>query len=155
MRVRIEQTSDNVTDEVVIRCHSVTPEVESLARLLRHCEEQPTLPGFFKGDEQYYLSLREILFFETEEERVYAHTDNDSFEVRARLYELEDTLPGYFIRVSRSAIVSIIHVLSIQKGLTRVNLIAFRKSHKVVYGSRMYGKELFRRMNERYLYDNT
>lgn len=154
MHVRVEQTPDDQPEEIVIRCHSVSPEVESLTRLIRHSNGQPELPDFYKGDEQYYLSLREILFFETDDDRVYAHTTDDAFEVRARLYELEATLPGYFTRVSRSAIISILHVYSIQKGLTRINLIAFRQSHKVVYGSRMYGKELFRRMNERYLYDN-
>jgi DNA-binding LytR/AlgR family response regulator len=155
MQVRIELLSDNEPEEVIIRCNSVTSEVESLARMLRNFEAPTSMPVFFKGDEQYYLSLRELLFFETDEEKVYAHTADDAFEVRMRLYELETILPGFFVRVSRSAIVSILHVLSIQKGLTRVNLIAFRKSHKVVYGSRMYGKELFRKMNERYLYDNT
>ena len=29
---------------------------------------------FLKGDEQYYLGLQELLFFETEGDHVYAHT---------------------------------------------------------------------------------
>ena len=52
-----------------------------------------------------------------------------------RLYELETTLPGYFVRASRSAIISIIHVFSVQKGLTGLSLLSFRGSHKEIYCS--------------------
>jgi DNA-binding LytR/AlgR family response regulator len=38
-----------------------------------------------------------------------------AFEVKARLYELEAALPGYFVRVSRSAIASILHIYSIRR----------------------------------------
>jgi len=155
MRVRIERIEDNRPEEVVVYCRKITPEVESLIQIISQKESGKTALSFFRGDEQYYLSLKEILFFETDAERVYAHTSDNAYEVSQRLYELEAILPAYFVRVSRSAIVSILHVFSIQKSLTRVNLISFRNSHKELYGSRLYSKELFRKMNERYLYENT
>jgi DNA-binding LytR/AlgR family response regulator len=155
MRVRIERIEDNGQEEVVVYCRTITPEVESLIQLINQKDNGKLTPSFFKGDEQYYLSLREILFFETDAERVYAHTADNAYEVNQRLYELEAMLPAFFVRVSRSGIVSILHVFSIQKSLTRVNLISFRHSHKEIYGSRLYSNELFRKMNERYLYENT
>ena len=66
-----------------------------------------------------------------------------------RLYELEAILPGSFVRISRAAIINIQHVFSIQKGLTRINLISFRNSHKVIYCSRMYSNNLIHKMEER------
>ena len=154
MQVRMEKIEDGRPDEVVVFCRKITPEVEAVIQMLKQREHSQLTPSFFKGDEQYYLSLREILFFETDSDRVFAHTTDESFEVRQRLFELEAMLPGYFVRVSKSAIVSVLHVYSIQKGLTRVNLISFRHSHKEVYGSRLYSNELFRKMNERYYYEN-
>jgi DNA-binding LytR/AlgR family response regulator len=149
MRTRIEQIGDGEPEEVIIRCRQVTPEIEAVARQLERMEKHRALPAFFKGDMQYYLSLAEILFFETDDERVFAHTVNDSFETRMRLYELESILPGNFVRVSRSAIANIQHVFSIQKGLTRVVQVSFRKSHKVLYCSRLYSNNLISKMEAR------
>lgn len=154
MDVRLEIIDERQPESAVIRCHSLTPEIEAIANLIRQQDVSRQPLVFYKGDEHYYLSLREILFFETDDDRVYAHSDSDAFEVKARLYELESALPGYFVRVSRSAIASILHIYSIQKGLTGVSLVAFRKSHKEIYCSRMYGRELFRKMNERFMYEN-
>jgi DNA-binding LytR/AlgR family response regulator len=154
MRVRIERVGDDRPEEVVIFCRETTPEVDALVRRIRQDPDSGQAPSFFKGDREVYLSLKEILFFETDSDRVFAHTASDAFEVHARLYELETALPGYFVRVSRSAIVSILHVYSIQKGLTGVSQVSFRQTHKEVYGSRMFGNELFRKMKERYLYEN-
>jgi DNA-binding LytR/AlgR family response regulator len=152
MRVRIERIGDDRPEEVVIFCRETTPEVEALA--IRQGQDPGQAPSFFKGDREVFLSLKEVLFFETDSDRVFAHTGTDSFEIRQRLHELESALPGYFVRVSRSALVSILHVYSIQKGLTGVSRIAFRDTHKEVYGSRMFGNELFRKMKERYQYEN-
>ena len=154
MQVRIEQVGEGQAEEVVVYCRKITPDVEALVERIRQSGPDTLTISFFKGDEQVYLSLREILFFETEGEKVYAHTTNNAYEVRQRLYELEAMLPAYFVRVSRSSIVSILHVFSIQKSLTRVSLVSFRQSHKEVYASRIYSQELFRKMNERYRYEN-
>jgi DNA-binding LytR/AlgR family response regulator len=155
MRVRIEQIKDDAAEEVIIRCRKISPGVEAMARQFQQMDLPRTYPSFFKGDEQYYLSLKEIMFFEADAERVFAHTANDSFETKMRLYELEETLPGYFVRISRSAIINILNVQSIQKGITRINLISFRQSHKAIYCSRLYSNNLLSKMEERVLYEKT
>lgn len=154
MRARIEKVENEGSEEIVVYCRRITPEVEALLERLNRKEKGGAVLSFFKGDEQYYLSPREILFFETDSDKVYAHTTDNFYEVKMRLYELEKVLPDYFVRASKSTIVSILHVFSIQKGLTRVSQITFRHTHKEVYGSRMYSSELYRKMNERYLYEN-
>ena len=153
MRVRIETVGPGQPEEVVVYCQAITPEVEALVGRLK---EQGTayLPsGFFKGDEQFFLAIQEVLFFEVDNERVFAHTADDSFEVKARLYEIEAGLPSPFVRVSRSAIVNTLQVRSIQKGLTGVSHIAFRNSRKEIYGSRLYLPLLSKKMEERSIYD--
>jgi DNA-binding LytR/AlgR family response regulator len=149
MQVRVETTGPDQPEEIVIRCKSVTPEVESLARQLQAKDKGKAVISFFKGDEQYFIGLREILFFETDNERLFAHVLEDTFEVKSRLYEVEAILPGYFVRVSRSTIINTLAVRSIQKGLTGVSKIAFLKSRKEVYGSRHYYPLLIHKMEER------
>ncbi|NLT10804.1 MAG: LytTR family transcriptional regulator [Clostridiaceae bacterium] len=155
MRTRIEITGENRPDEVVIYCKEITPETKAIEALLNRRFAEPSGLSFYKGDQQFFLSLREVLFFDTEDNHVYAHTKDSSYEVRMRLYELEAALPRYFVRVSRSSIVSILNVFSIHKNLTGLSLLTFRDTHKEIYCSRMYGKELAMKMNERYLYENS
>lgn len=153
MRVRIEMVGENDAVEAVIYCRKITPEVEELAGRLNQGNRTGPLPTFYKGEEQYFLTLSEILFFETEGEGVFAHTAADSYETRQRLYELEAILPNYFARISRSTIANTLHIFSIQRGLTRVGLVSFRGSYKEVYVSRMYNSILKEKMEERHLYE--
>lgn len=176
MRVRIEETTETQSEEIIVRCRKSTPKIRKLAEEIeslsgriasdasRNDCHRPfdremdaargfLAPEFFKGEEQYYLSFAEILFFETEGDKVIAHTATDSYETKQRLYELELMLPGSFVRISRSTIANVMHIFSIQKGLTRVGLVTFRGSYKEVYVSRKYGPVLKVKMEERYRYE--
>jgi DNA-binding LytR/AlgR family response regulator len=104
---------------------------------------------FFQGEKEYYFSLDEILFFETEEGRINAHTKNDVFQVKYRLYELEEMLPSTFVRVAKSTIVNIRYIRSITKSLASASELEFVGSHKVVYVSRNYYKALKHKLEER------
>ncbi len=155
MRVRVEIVSDKEAEEAVIRCRKITPDVEAIVHAIEHGDKPVCMPEFFKGEEQYYLNLSEVLFFETENEKVFAHTAADTYETKQRLYELESVLPGSFVRISRSTIANTAHIFSIQRGLTRVGLVTFRASYKVTYASRMYAGILKMKMEERYLHEKT
>ena len=154
MRVRIEMIEEG-PDEAVIRCRKITPEIEELIRRLGKEDRDGPGPSFFKGEEQYYPTLSEVLFFETEGERVYAHTCKDSFETKQRLGELTGILPAYFVRISKSTIANTLMIFSIQRGITRTSHVTFRGTYKEVYASRMYANVLKEKMEERHLYEKT
>ena len=97
---------------------------------------------FYKGETEYYLSLEEILFFETEESGICAHTINNIYNVKYKLYELEELLPGYFMRVSKSTILNTNHIYSITKSISSSSRVEFQNTHKQVYVSRYYYKPL-------------
>lgn len=155
MRVRIEMVGEGEPVEAVIYCRKVTPEVEELIRQIGQGKKSGPQPTFYKGEDQFYLGLSEILFFETDEDKVIAHTEKDSYETRQRLHELDAILPSYFVRISRSTIANTLHIFSIQRGLTRVGLVSFRGSYKEVYVSRMYSSILREKMEERHMYEKT
>ncbi|MCL2884985.1 MAG: LytTR family transcriptional regulator, partial [Oscillospiraceae bacterium] len=97
---------------------------------------------FFKDKQEFRFPADTVLFFETDGGDVYAHTANDAFQVRERLYELSDILPPSFLRVSKSAILNAHKVYSIQRNLTASSRVEFEGSHKVLYVSRFYYKAL-------------
>ena len=60
------------------------------------------------GNDATVLEVRSILAFFTKKKAVYAHTSKGDWRIKARMYELEESLPaGDFVRISQSEIVNI------------------------------------------------
>lgn len=95
MKLRIEIDGNLEETEIVIKTPTLTDEIADLQRLLQE-SKAPRLT-FYKGTGEYYLDLSEILFFETEGSKIYAHTQKEAYEVRLKLYELESILPRYLV----------------------------------------------------------
>lgn len=102
-----------------------------------------------KGNADIYMPLEKILFFETAHGCISAHTVSQVFETSYRLYELEELLPGYFMRVSKSTILNTNQIYSITRNLTASSEIQFKNTHKQVYVSRLYYKSLKSRLEEK------
>lgn len=75
MKVRIEIDDSLNENEIVIRTKEYT---EELQQLISNFKSKPSIQ-FFKQDTEYYLDLDAILFFESDNGTVYAHTANDMF----------------------------------------------------------------------------
>lgn len=151
MKIKIEIDEQLNEDEITIRCRELNDQIEQLQKAVREINASSQRYVFQKGESQYYLSLDEILFFEADDHHIYAHTKNDVYETKYKLYELEKLLPSYFLRVSKSTVLNMREVLSIKKNLTSASLIEFRNSDKRTYVSRSYYKMLEMRMKELYL----
>ena len=147
MKLRIEISDGTVEDEVIIRCSRVDDTVQKLQEFISSLSA-PKLT-FYKGAQEYYLPLEEILFFETDGEQIFAHTANDAFKVKPRLYELEEMLPRYFVRAAKGTIVNTQRIYAINRNLTSSSLISFTGTHKQIYVSRYYYKSLKEKMSER------
>ena len=153
MKIHIEIINDLEEDEVIIRCPRVDETIEKIHKYALEQSIRKSKIIFYKKNQEFYFLLEDVLFFETEGERIYAHTANDSYTVKYRLYELESILPRYFVRVAKSAIVNIMQVYSITRNLTASSLISFTDSHKHVYVSRSYYREFKSLLDERSNYE--
>ncbi len=149
MEIRIEV--DNKTDEaeVIIRCSKVNDEIIKLKSRLSQVISPKTQIIFYKNEQEYYISPSDILFFETNTHRVTAHTVNEIYYVKFKLYELEKILPDEFIRVSKSTIMNSDKVYSILRNVTSASRIEFLNTHKKTYVSRKYYKELRTKLLEK------
>jgi len=153
MKIKLEIDESLVEDEITIRCQSYSDQIQAIQTYLTQTKEMRPHFEFFKGNEEYFLSVDEIMFFETSGETLHAHTKDDAFQTKMRLYELEEILPGSFIRVSKSCILNSVHVHSIDRKLNTSSLVQFRDTHKEVYVSRLYYKLLKEKMKERRIYE--
>lgn len=153
MKIRIEVVNDLTEDEVLIRCGRVDDTIQKIHQYILDQSLLSTKITFYKQNQEFYFPLDDVLFFETEGEHIYAHTADDAYQIKFRLYELEKILPRHFVRAAKSTIVNIMQVYSITRNLTASSLVQFMNSHKQVYASRYYYQELRLRLSERSTYE--
>lgn len=152
MKLKIEIAEALEEDEVLIRCRGLTSEVAAVQKAVSEVIGASQKFVFYKGNTEYYLTLDEILFFETDGNSVCAHTRTDVYKAKYKLYELEETLPGFFMRVSKSTILNTNHIFSIDRNLTASSVVSFTGTHKQVYVSRYYYKPLISKLEEKRLH---
>lgn len=147
MKIHIEVVGDLLEDEVTIRCGRVDDTIQKIHQYILEQTQSPVRITFYKDNQEFYFPLEDVLFFETDGEHLYAHTSDDAYRIKYRLYELEDLLPKIFVRASKSAIVNTRIIYSVTRNLTASSLIKFAGSHKQVYVSRYYYNELRQQLN--------
>lgn len=98
------QLDRNHVEEIVATVHQRTALIDEIERLVTQDNLSEQIPGY-EEDEIVMLALKQIDCFFVEDERTYAHCqDGKQYLIRRRLYELEKNLPGYYERISKSAI---------------------------------------------------
>lgn len=151
MKIKIEIDEDLREEEIVIRCKSLDDDVISIQRRITDAVNSRMQLEVSKGEKDYYIITDEIFFIETDAAGVVVHTSKDIYETKLRLYELEEILPGNFIRVSKSTILNASKVRAIHKNITGASKVEFAGSSKKVFVSRNYFKLLMAKLEEKRL----
>jgi DNA-binding LytR/AlgR family response regulator len=142
MKIKMEIDENLTEEEIVIRGNALTEEMAAVQRAVADVLARKQTLTFYKDETEYYIPLDEILFFETDDGGISAHTSAEVYTVKYKLYELEQVLPRNFIRVSKSTILNVSKVYSVERNLTASSIVQFAGSHKQVYVSRYYYKSL-------------
>ena len=149
MKIKLEVDPDIADSEITIKCSEIDERIKELQRMLSSFDSSGAQIVFYKNEKEFYFPVNRILFFETSDNIIDTHTKDDVFKVKYKLYELEEIVPPYFLRVSKSTILNTHEVYSISRNLTASSIVEFKNSIKKVYVSRNYYKELVEKMNER------
>ncbi|MBQ7921708.1 MAG: response regulator transcription factor [Clostridia bacterium] len=147
MKIRTETVPEG-EEEIVIRCRERTEKIMLLESLIENAVKSQSEIPLYIGRTEYYISKNEILFFETSDGKVYAHTVTGMYASEYRLFEVENIMPSYFIRISKSAIVNTKRISSLRRELTGSGEIGFKGCDKKVYFSRGYYKFLRDKIEE-------
>ncbi len=151
MKVKIEIIEGIEEDEVVIRCGKLNDSVVSLQNYLSTQNDGRRCLALSDGETDFFISMGDICFFETQGREIRAHTADRIFACDYKLYELEELLPGYFMRVSKSTIVNLDRVYSVTRNLTASSMVEFTGSRKQAFVSRAYYKAMTERLRTRRL----
>lgn len=97
----IDKNSD---EEIVARVHAPSSLTEQIENLVCSYSGTESIMGY-KDDEMRKLTFSEIECITVIEKKVIAvDADCNSYTLRERLYELENILPSYFIRINKSTL---------------------------------------------------
>ncbi|AMC92524.1 hypothetical protein AOC36_00495 [Erysipelothrix larvae] len=94
-----------------------------------------------------YVSLINIEHLYTKQKSVYFQSDGIEYKVEYRLYELEQKLPAYFVRISHSEIVNIYHMKSLNSSFPGTIQLLL-KNGTTVYVSRRYVNKVTQQIME-------
>ena len=142
MRVRFEQVDSREKEQALIRAVEKTADIASAIDLLENGSGGVAVT---KDRNTFFCKLTQIYYIESVDKRTYVYTRDDCYESRDRLYELEEKLGTWFVRISKAMIVNLrkIRNVSAEPG-GRMTAVLLNDERVII--SRSYVKELKRRL---------
>lgn len=135
MKIKIEIDENIVEEEIILHCRELNDKTIAIQKQISEAVNTGLKLTVGRGDMEYFLDLKEILFFETAGSTVAVHAANQIYETHLRLYELEELLPGNFLRVSKSTILNSGKIRSVRKNIAGASEVEFEGTAKKAFGS--------------------
>jgi DNA-binding LytR/AlgR family response regulator len=135
MRVCIRNVNDKNEECVVIECVEISPEVESIRS---YALAKGTMLTGSAGEQIFQFELSDVFYFEAVDERVFAYTKANVYELKIRLYQLEDAYSDrHLIRCSKSFVINLMRLDSISPALNGRFYANMKNGEKIII-SRQY-----------------
>ncbi|MGA3598651.1 LytTR family DNA-binding domain-containing protein [Lysinibacillus agricola] len=143
MKIHLTINSELEETEVHIHAKEYNEQIERLMKQLQ-ASQTTMLDGYFQ-QEIHMLKISDIYSIYAEGAKVFLQTEEQEFETKRKLYELEAQLAKDFARVSKSTLVNINKIASIQMGKIGTTVLILENDVSV-HVSRKYLKELKRHL---------
>ena len=135
MKITIETLKPGEEEEIILRCAAVDEKILKLIQALK--TEKDALTGYVE-DKIQKLALKDIFYFESVDNKVYAYTAKQVYEVHKKLYEIEeDYADTDFLRVSKATVVNVSKISYIRPMLNGRFEARLKNTEKVII-SRQY-----------------
>lgn len=136
MKVTIRKILNREDEQVVIECTEITPEVKDIRAYA--LAKGTTLTGIVKESKLERFELQDVYYFEALDEKVFAYTKDKVYEIKGRLYEIEEAYTTYhFVRCSKSVVINLMLLGSISPALNGRFLAHMKNGEKLII-SRQY-----------------
>lgn len=144
MKVSIRSIDDPSAEQVIIECIKVTKEIEEIRAFT--LSRGKGITGYSEDQQAERLSVDDIFYFEAVDEKSFAYTKNSVYEIKQRLYELEEAFEGYyFIRCSKSVVINLMKLEGISPSLNGRFTAKMKNGEKLVI-SRKYAPAVIARV---------
>ena len=147
LKIRVEICDDG-EEEIIIRCKSYDDKIGRIESAIEGITKGRRTLALYIGNSEFFVPVSDILYFETCDGKICAHTRDNAFVAPYKLFELENILPASFIRISKSCIANVMRIGSISRELVGNGEISFLGCDKKTYFSRAYYKALREKIDE-------
>ncbi len=114
MKVSIDKDQCYTEPEILIRCREIDQTLQDVITYISAAGK--TIIGEAE-DEHCFLSINDILYFESVDKTVFIYTSEQVYKTSAKLYILEEQLHDtYFTRVSKTTILNLKKLRSVKAG---------------------------------------
>lgn len=140
MRVRIRKILKKEDEQVIIECAEITPEVEDIRAYVMG--KGLELCGVTNEGHTERFRLEQVYYFEALDEKLFAYTVGQVFEVKMRLYEAERAFERFhFVRCSKSVMLNLLLLEGISPALNG-RFFAHMKNGERLMISRQYAGKM-------------
>ena len=143
MKITIETPDDGAEDEIILRCREIDSDLLALIQSVKN--RNTNLVGYTESG-IVQLSPKEVFYFESVDNHVFAYCETQVYEVKQKLYELETLyVNSDFIRCSKSTIINVSKIRMISPAFNGRLEARLKNGEKTII-SRGYVPELKRKL---------
>lgn len=123
IKIIIDKSAD---EKILIYAHERNELIEEIEKIV--CENNLDLVGY-KDNEAVKLNLINVNCFISENDRIFALAD-DKYQVKQRLYQIENRLDDNFIRINQSCIANIRQIEKVQATFSGAFDVVFKNGYR-------------------------
>ena len=137
MKITIIDPLPGEEEEIIIKCSSLSPGVMELIGAHKSNDAVDKLRVYLNG-EIHLIEPAEVFYFEYVDQKVFAYCRTQVYEIKSKLYEIEEMLPKKdFIRVSKASILNLNKISSLAPTLGGRFEASLKNGEKIII-SRQY-----------------
>ena len=135
MKLEVRKVPESEPETVEIRYHWITEEIREIVSFVNSRQGQLSAT---RDGQRFEVPVVDLFYAESVDDRVFLYTASDSYEIRMKLYELEELLKNQsFLRISKSMLVNLMKIASVRPALNG-RFSALLKNGEEIIISRKY-----------------
>lgn len=139
MELKLKRIPIEEPEVLEIRCHKVTDDVQEIISFVKSRQGRISAQ---KDGQSIEIPVIDIFYAESVDNRVFIYTSKESYEIRLKLYELEEMLKTKsFLRVQKSMLINLMKIKSIKPALSGRYTALLKNGEEIVI-SRKYVADL-------------
>ena len=139
MELKLKRIPIEEPEVLEIRCHKVTDDVQEIISFVKSRQGRLSAQ---KDGQSIEIPVIDIFYAESVDNRVFIYTSKESYEIRLKLYELEEMLKTKsFLRVQKSMLINLMKIKSIKPALSGRYTALLQNGEEIVI-SRKYVADL-------------
>lgn len=146
MKLKENKVTDYEKEGVILEYVEFTKEFREIKDYV--LQKGESITAYAEGNEAVSIRIEDILYFEAVGELVFAYLESQLYEVKLRLYQVEEKLKSNSIlRASKSVLLNLDYIVSVRPALNG-RLYAKMENGEDVLISRKYAKQISERIME-------